>query len=136
MMDRTPRTVKGWPWQAAVVHGALLGLATLGATTFWASSRLAGALVIAAAMLALLLYARAAGQLRLDGEAHTDQGVFIGVMTLVFGVGASLIHWYTEPVLTGPLFAVAVAGLYTWGIHRWGAWYPGAAAEREAAGAR
>ena len=112
------KTVKGWPTGPAVVVGSLMGFIAMATTVF--NGTVAMWAVIAIALAALIAYGWSLGQFRLDGEAHWDQGAFVGAATFVFLAGASLVNWYTDPLIAGPVFAVIMAGIWAWGLKRWG----------------
>lgn len=115
-------TVKGYPTKDAIMYGSFLGVAALAATVFNGTPVVMGVIIVMA-MVGMLLYAHGTGQLRFDGEPNWAMGVIVGVFTVVFGMGASLINWYLEPLIFGPIFAITIQVGMALAVKRWGTYY-------------
>lgn len=119
------RLVRGWPTGPAVVCGSFVALAVLGGTVVREQAVLLGSLLLGAAVLGMLVFMRSAGQLvnHLNhGPPNWAQGAMGGVLTLALLVGTDLLATFTEPMITGPVLAVALGAAWAWGLTRWAGW--------------
>lgn len=124
-MRENLRLVRGWPTGPAVVSGAFVALAGLGTTVVSSVSLLAGIAVLVVAMAGMLAFMWSAGQMvnHLNhGEPNWAQGGLVGVLTLGLLVGSELVTTFTEPLIVGPVFAVALGAFWAFGLTRWVSW--------------
>lgn len=118
------KIVRGFPTGPAVLMGSFMGVAALGVTVFAGTGPMW--VVLGLALLGMLAFYASSGQLvnhlNVEPRPNWAQAAFCGVLALVFGLGANLVNWYTEPLIVGPMFAVFIALVTALGFRRWCGW--------------